>query len=519
MSVFRLALFLMVVPASAVAQGPLTLLPVSEGNRWSYDVAAGDTTVFDAQSDWIWESATTDAAGVLVTTLLVVTRGDGEPTIVRPCALFELYDETSSRQSLHLVRSIYESDCWANAGLPFSFSAGALYARPEEAIEEEVSVSGDMVSAQIVRGEYDYSYVAGPRPGIDPTYEYRVSSTLADGLGPVESLYRFGIVPEDPGAEYVKMRLVGARIDGEAVGTVRTREPDDPEDVFGLSVGSVWQYRVEGWSDRRDEGPVSSSVERWEIVEALGEGAYRLAVTGETGGECVVTTRTVGQVAVLSASGRPCPLAQELYAYTALGYDPESNRDRLLSVEATTDLFSAPSVEGVLQVRDDEVRVPLSSGVFVGRVRPRMESSEQITTTYDIARGVGVARLTSRGFVGATAPGGRRDTTTERTLIYASVGGAVYGGEPVATASRPDQATVRLRVGPNPTHGHATLWVEGSGAGEVTVFDVLGREVRRHAEVRPGAVRLDLSGLPAGAYTVRFSDGASVSTARLLVVR
>ena len=95
----------------------------------------------------------------------------------------------------------------------------------------------------------------------------------------------------------------------------------------------------------------------------------------------------------------------------------------------------------------------------------------------------------------------------------------------VDAAGRPDAALVVRPVVPNPASGAATVGFVLAAPSDVTVsvFDALGREVRRHAlgvqPAGPGDAEVETSGLPAGVYLVRFGAGEETRTQRLTVVR
>ena len=117
---------------------------------------------------------------------------------------------------------------------------------------------------------------------------------------------------------------------------------------------------------------------------------------------------------------------------------------------------------------------------------------------------------------------------TERTeLVYAKVGGVVYGLDPVA--AEPETAVpTALTVAPafpNPFRETATLAVAlpQPAAVRLTVFDVLGRPIHA-ADLGPhsagvSAVRLDGSAWPPGAYLVRVEAAGYAATQRIVVVR
>ena len=93
-----------------------------------------------------------------------------------------------------------------------------------------------------------------------------------------------------------------------------------------------------------------------------------------------------------------------------------------------------------------------------------------------------------------------------------------------AQAAVPER--VSLSVFPNPFRSATSLAVRtGAASAVISIFDALGRQVARFADVTPGtSVRWngrDAAGrvLPAGVYLVRLKDGRSVATARVLLLR
>ena len=95
-----------------------------------------------------------------------------------------------------------------------------------------------------------------------------------------------------------------------------------------------------------------------------------------------------------------------------------------------------------------------------------------------------------------------------------------------ASDERPSVAPLALSAFPNPTAGAATVAVQTSRAGRlsVAVYDVLGREVARlhDGAVEAGAearLAFDASALPAGLYVVRAASAAGVATTRVTVAR
>lgn len=102
-------------------------------------------------------------------------------------------------------------------------------------------------------------------------------------------------------------------------------------------------------------------------------------------------------------------------------------------------------------------------------------------------------------------------------LVYAEVGGTVYGESVVATATEPDvpaPARSTLAVYPNPSDGPVTvsLWLSAPCEVTIRLFDVAGREVRAYAwGYRTAGLHreaVDLGGLAAGLYLARLDAAA-----------
>lgn len=90
-------------------------------------------------------------------------------------------------------------------------------------------------------------------------------------------------------------------------------------------------------------------------------------------------------------------------------------------------------------------------------------------------------------------------------------------------------ASMQLNVYPNPSDGHFTIdldrkkvMFEGveleneEEAFDITVYNVLGQEVFRQADVTDEKFNIDLSGMPKGLYTVRCVSGDEIKTAKVI---
>ncbi len=86
----------------------------------------------------------------------------------------------------------------------------------------------------------------------------------------------------------------------------------------------------------------------------------------------------------------------------------------------------------------------------------------------------------------------------------------------------PEPRPLAVRLAPNPAAARTVVSVEAerAEATDVTVFDALGRVVRRHEQPTGTAVPLDLRALPPGVYVVRARvAGRGAATERLVVTR
>lgn len=141
------------------------------------------------------------------------------------------------------------------------------------------------------------------------------------------------------------------------------------------------------------------------------------------------------------------------------------------------------------------------------------------------APGDSVALVLSAACEACRGGGGRdfRDSLrvyTSGDPIPARVG--IAADFPVSAESGPDPLALRIR--PSVTRKDVTLDITLGRATdtEVVVFDALGRRafaVRRVLGPGANSVRLDLSRVPAGGYTVRVQAGEVVSGTRVTVVR
>ncbi|MBK7408688.1 MAG: T9SS type A sorting domain-containing protein [Saprospirales bacterium] len=86
---------------------------------------------------------------------------------------------------------------------------------------------------------------------------------------------------------------------------------------------------------------------------------------------------------------------------------------------------------------------------------------------------------------------------------------------PSATVERLSPAS--LRVFPNPAADAVTIQLPPDYAGEVALFDALGRQVRSTIVEHQKQVQLNLTGLEKGLYIVRLAPPFSVQGAKLII--
>ncbi|HLA63642.1 MAG TPA: T9SS type A sorting domain-containing protein [Rhodothermales bacterium] len=132
------------------------------------------------------------------------------------------------------------------------------------------------------------------------------------------------------------------------------------------------------------------------------------------------------------------------------------------------------------------------------------------------ARGIGPVGFSTTSRFQTNPPQG-----TAYTLVYANVGGVVYGST-VATEPPPAGDALAVQVAPNPVRGSAALDVTLPASADVraAVYDVTGRRVLTHdaGVLAPGRHRLalDATALAPGVYVVRVTAGEATATARLV---
>lgn len=112
---------------------------------------------------------------------------------------------------------------------------------------------------------------------------------------------------------------------------------------------------------------------------------------------------------------------------------------------------------------------------------------------------------------------GSRDRDEGR-LVYARVGGEIFGAPVVANESIPDAAPSALAVAafPNPSRGRVRVSVAGTVTGpvELALYDMLGRRVWTDRSGPADGAVLDMGSLPHGVYVLRVRDrvGAEAAT-------
>ncbi|RYZ24619.1 MAG: T9SS type A sorting domain-containing protein [Chitinophagaceae bacterium] len=85
-----------------------------------------------------------------------------------------------------------------------------------------------------------------------------------------------------------------------------------------------------------------------------------------------------------------------------------------------------------------------------------------------------------------------------------------------------DEAGLNVSVGPNPTQGRATIFLQGSAAGKsysVQLLSQQGAVLSRPATLSGDHHQVDLTGLPAGVYVLQLTDTRSGKTIRKQVVK
>jgi hypothetical protein len=284
----------------------------------------------------------------------------------------------------------------------------------------------------------------------------------------------------------------------------------DPLQFAPLDVGNRWEYVYQ------NEMPTPAVPIRYIVAEIASE----MLIGGEP--HRVLTQQS------FALDGTPDgPLLHCAYSLTS---GPASAEAAGLP-DYNCDQLSAPPVlpypYGPTTVRDHEA-YEVSGQTYIADTLVSYGSqtmgSGGAMTAWARAFVRGVGHLSTRTW-------GRRHATTCTTtpsacdfadatrLVFARVGGAVYGASVVAGDEGPRvPSALQLRAWPNPSgSGGQALRVEGAtGRTTTTVFDILGRQVWR--EVSPRGT-LTLPVLTPGVYTVRVTDDASRQGAIRIVRR
>ena len=110
-----------------------------------------------------------------------------------------------------------------------------------------------------------------------------------------------------------------------------------------------------------------------------------------------------------------------------------------------------------------------------------------------------------------------RATSYEYRVGMVSRDGSIAWSRSVVLGGEPDGFSVEVH--PQPADGEVMVDIRGSGQYAVEVVDLLGRVVAASAAVQPFGYRLDVSGLPAGVYTVVVRQGEMLVRQPLTIVR
>lgn len=154
-------------------------------------------------------------------------------------------------------------------------------------------------------------------------------------------------------------------------------------------------------------------------------------------------------------------------------------------------------------------------------------------TGYAVGRGGALLKSGDDGRMWASVPSGTTQDLNGVELASATTGYIVGDGGlilkgvlPPPVGNEPSGAgpSGLAVVGPNPTQDVATIvmTLPVTADASLAVFDVLGREVRRHAGVLSAGEHVftfDGTGLPSGVYLVRLQAGSMVATERITLLR
>ena len=200
---------------------------------------------------------------------------------------------------------------------------------------------------------------------------------------------------------------------------------------------------------------------------------------------------------------------------------PEALLDRVLYTYRRTNLQGAAWI-AAQTARWKYVRQPGLRDTLDALYRVDLDPTEQADSSAARPDVFAELRAAAHAFTDLTLPGAGNDLT----LTDPSVPDLAACAGVLATPHGPEPDGLRLRVGPNPARGGATVRVGLDRTLEVRVdlVDLLGRRVRtlfvgtveagaeRAVPIRPG-------GLPSGVYVVRATTASASATARVVLTR
>ena len=204
---------------------------------------------------------------------------------------------------------------------------------------------------------------------------------------------------------------------------------------------------------------------------------------------------------------------QSQTSFTSL---PLSNASTALSVELVT--FEATPENGSVQLRWATASETGNAGFDVQR---RLETSPWSTVQRVAGAGTTTKQTTYR-FVDETLP--YETASVAYRLCQVDVDGAEsFSSTRSVEFARPDRIEL-LGTSPNPASGEITVRFavpQRLSSGQLTLFDMLGREVRAIAVENGGSQKTTMSvrDLAPGVYVLRLTAGGNVRAQKLTVVR
>ncbi|HEX8386615.1 MAG TPA: hypothetical protein VF576_10540 [Rubricoccaceae bacterium] len=477
-------------PAVAAQTNPAGVVwPLVPGNSWtyvlsseSYNTAGGGTSGLTGATEWTALDSVDTAEGRLPR-LRVASGGTTTDCLVA-------YAAKASAAEFRLLDAAAAGPC----AVPTATFPTNLYGETSFFVvgptDQDVEVGGEPLGSRPTRSGVEDSAPSSPSTS--------VGWWTADGLGVLGFSRRVG---QTNSGSIQTGTLRQATIAGETVG----QPLGSRLDFWPLAAGNEWQFR---------------------LVDQTGRDVGTVVWTVETSGSgLTLRTRNVVDGAVEATA--TCPLS-------ATGASPASawQTTFALSACALPRPYLAPSIHGQAVPLRIDTYVPgrstpvgsetvvsdvASGGSFVSGGASGFERS----ASYDLARGLGPV-----GFVVVDVPsGGGSPPRWTATLVFARADGRTVGTQAVADETGPEPADLAFTAAPNPSRGGVSLAFALPAAAEVAVevVDVLGRTVRRVGlgarPAGPGAVRLDVSDLAPGAYTLRLAAGRARAAARVNVVR